>query len=113
MGCNLKAHMPLNGFIFKRKRQTGNRAVFVRPTWKSRLERNTGTKREVKKMLKSDLHYRMIGSDFTISAIAESLGISRYALYKKINGEIKWNQREIDILCSLLRIEEDEKGLFF
>lgn len=64
-------------------------------------------------MLKTDLHYRMIGSEFTISEIAERLGISRYALYKKISGDIAWKNKEISALCVLLDIDEDEKYIYF
>ena len=64
-------------------------------------------------MKRSNLHYRIIGSKYSMSEIAKMLHISRSALYKKVQGDISWKYNEIRTLCDLLEINEDEKYLYF
>lgn len=44
-------------------------------------------------------------SGLKISFIAEKLGISRTALYKKIEGLVPFNGPEIKIMCELLNLQ--------
>ncbi len=64
-------------------------------------------------MERTNLHYRIIGSKYSMIEIAKMLHISRAALYKKVQGEISWKHDEIRILCDLLEINEDEKCVYF
>lgn len=64
-------------------------------------------------MKRSNLHYRIIGSKYMMSEIAEMLHISRSALYKKVQGEISWKLNEKRTLCDLLEIDEDEEYRYF
>lgn len=47
--------------------------------------------------------------------IAETLGISYGSLRRKINGEVSFTQREIQMICDLLNIADLEKrdAIFF
>ena len=64
-------------------------------------------------MKKTNLYYKIVGSDYSMSEIAKMLHISRSALYKKIQGEISWKYNEIRILCDSLGISEDEEYVYF
>ena len=46
------------------------------------------------------------GSGLKLSFIAEKLGISRQALYKKIKGLAQFTGPEIKIMCKLLNLKE-------
>lgn len=54
-------------------------------------------------------------SGLRLGFIAEKLGISRQALYKKIKGLVSFNQNEIKMLCELLHITKWSviKAVFF
>ena len=64
-------------------------------------------------MKRNNLHYRIIGSKYSMLEIAKMLRISRSALYKKVQGEISWKHNEIRALCDLLGIYEDEEYMYF
>lgn len=44
-------------------------------------------------------------SGLKLSFIADQLGISRYALYKKIDGAVQFTGKEIKIMCKLLKLK--------
>ena len=44
-------------------------------------------------------------SGLKLSFIAEQLGISRFALYKKIDGVVQFTGKEIKIMCRLLKLK--------
>lgn len=44
-------------------------------------------------------------SGLKISFIAESIGVSRAALWKKLNNRSSFNQYEIERLCNILEIK--------
>lgn len=44
-------------------------------------------------------------SGLKLSFIAEKLGITRQALYKKINGRAQFTGPEIKIMCELLKLK--------
>lgn len=54
-------------------------------------------------------------SGLKLGYIAEQLGINRASLYNKLNGKSKFNQEEIKILCSLLKITslKEKEAIFF
>lgn len=48
------------------------------------------------------------GSGITISALANKMGISRAALYAKLNGERSFDQGEIMSLKTILHLGDDQ-----
>lgn len=53
-------------------------------------------------------------SGYKKAYIASQLGISRYALLLKINNESEFKAREIEMLCRVLGIgDEDRMAIFF
>ena len=54
-------------------------------------------------------------SGLKINFIAETVGISRAALYRKINNAVPFNQFEIEKLCSVLPIKtlKEKEAIFF
>ena len=54
-------------------------------------------------------------SGLKIGFIARVIGISRAALYRKINNESPFNQFEIEKLCSVLPIKtlREKEAIFF
>ena len=48
-------------------------------------------------------------SGLKLSSLAEKIGISRDALYRKINNKTAFNQYEIDDLCRVLGITSLKK----
>ena len=48
-----------------------------------------------------------------ISTIAEKMGITRQALYPKLRGEREFKASEIEKLCDILRLTDQEKSLIF
>ena len=54
-------------------------------------------------------------SGLKLTYIAERLGVSRYTLYRKINGLMDFTQHEITAMCELLGIKdlETKEAIFF
>ena len=54
-------------------------------------------------------------SGLKIGFIAQVVGISRAALYRKINNESPFNQFEIEKMCSVLPIKtlKEKEAIFF
>ena len=48
-----------------------------------------------------------------ISTIADKMGISRTTFYKKLNGERDFQVSEIESICGILRLTNDEKKHIF
>ena len=48
-----------------------------------------------------------------ISTIADKMGISRTTFYKKLNGERDFQVSEIESICDILRLTNDEKKHIF
>jgi predicted transcriptional regulator len=48
-----------------------------------------------------------------ITTIAEKIGISRQSLYLKLNGLRDFKVSEINSLCDILRLTNEEKSLIF
>lgn len=48
-----------------------------------------------------------------IKTIADKMGISRQTLYLKMNGEREFKTSEIEKLCGILRLTNDERSLIF
>ena len=61
------------------------------------------------------LKAKIKGSGLKIAYIAEQMGLSRYGLYLKINGENEFTVGEVQCLCNLLRIDslEEREDIFF
>lgn len=59
------------------------------------------------------LNDRIVLSRIPITAIAESMGISRQSLYHKMNGEREFKVSEVSKLCCILRLTNEEKALVF
>lgn len=61
------------------------------------------------------LEKRIKDSGLKLSFIAEKLGITRQALYRKIKGLVQFTGPEIKIICELLNMEEwaEIKPVFF
>lgn len=63
-----------------------------------------------------DLEYlngRIALSKIPITAIAESMAISRQSLYLKMKGEREFKTSEVSKLCDILRLTDEEKTLVF
>lgn len=52
-------------------------------------------------------------SGYKLSFIASKLGITRYSLSKKLNGETEFKRSEIERLCNFLNIRQSEIARFF
>lgn len=63
------------------------------------------------KLLKSKIE----GSGLKLCFIADKVGITRQALYKKINGQVPFNQFEIERMCAALDVKTltEKEALFF
>ena len=48
-----------------------------------------------------------------ITTIAKKMGISRQSFYEKIRGNREFRASEIEKLCSILRLTNDEKAFIF
>lgn len=60
------------------------------------------------------LEERIDKSGYKKSYIAKQIGISAYALSKKINNETEFKASEINILCDILKIDtKDRMAIFF
>lgn len=59
------------------------------------------------------LNGRIAMSKIPITAIAESMAISRQSLYLKMKGEREFKTSEVAKLCEILRLTEEEKSLVF
>lgn len=59
------------------------------------------------------LNGRIAMSKIPITAIAESMTISRQSLYLKMKGEREFKTSEVAKLCEILRLTEEEKSLVF
>lgn len=61
------------------------------------------------------LKERIESSGLKLNFIAQAIGLSRYALYKKVNNQSAFNQYEIEDLCKLLQITSlrDKEAIFF
>ena len=52
-------------------------------------------------------------SRIPITAIAEEMGLSRQSLYLKMKGERDFKTSEVEKLCEVLRLTDDERLLIF
>lgn len=59
------------------------------------------------------LNDRISLSKIPITAIAESMAISRQSLYLKMKGEREFKTSEVTKLCNILRLTDEEKKLVF
>ena len=59
------------------------------------------------------LNDRIALSRIPITALAEQMGISRQSLYLKMKGEREFKTSEVEKLCSILRLTEEERTLVF
>ena len=59
------------------------------------------------------LNDRISSIGIPIKTIAERMGISRQALYHKINGEREFKTSEVYKLCDILRLTNEEKTIVF
>ena len=48
-----------------------------------------------------------------ITTIAEKMGISRQTFYLKISGQREFKASEIEKICDILRLTDDEKSSIF
>ena len=48
-----------------------------------------------------------------ITTIAEKMGISRQTFYLKMSGQRKFKASEIEKICDILRLTDDEKSSIF
>lgn len=63
-------------------------------------------------MDKLKLEYEMKRKGISVNALCSSLGISRSAYYRKINGTSEFTQSEIQMIIDLLELESP-MGIFF
>lgn len=61
------------------------------------------------------LNEKIAESGLKLSFIADQMGISRSALWKKINNKSPFNQYEIEKLCKILKITKlsEKNDIFF
>lgn len=59
------------------------------------------------------LNDRIKLSRIPISAIAEGIGLSRQSLYQKMNGKREFKSSEVNKICEMLRLTNEEKMLVF
>lgn len=56
----------------------------------------------------------MLDKKMSSNELAEKLGISRSALYKKLEGKLEFTRKEIEILIKLFEIDEKRAvSIFF
>ena len=60
----------------------------------------------------AELEQKIADSGLKIDFIADSLGISRQALWEKRKNKQPFNAREIVVLCKLLNITEPEEKVY-
>lgn len=58
-------------------------------------------------MKSNNLDNAIRSSGLKIDYIVEKLGISRQAFHKKRHGAIKFNDKEKQILCEILKVDND------
>ena len=49
-------------------------------------------------------------SHIKLTALAQAMGFSRQTLYSKMKGEVEFKPPEIDKLCIILRLTDEEKS---
>jgi hypothetical protein len=59
------------------------------------------------------LNDRILLSRIPITAIAESMGLSRQTLYHKMKGEREFKASEVVNICDILRLTNEERTLIF
>ena len=59
------------------------------------------------------LNDRILLSRIPITAIAESMGLSRQTLYHKMKGEREFKASEVVKICDILRLTNEERTLIF
>lgn len=59
------------------------------------------------------LNDRIVLSRIPITAIAESMGLSRQTLYHKMKGEREFKASEVVKICDILRLTNEERTLIF
>lgn len=59
------------------------------------------------------LHGRIIEKGLTIGAVADSIGISASTLGRKLRGVADMTLNEVEMLCDVLDIPQDELLSFF
>lgn len=60
---------------------------------------------------KKKLRIAMIEKDYTVSKLAEAIGVSESALYRKIRGDSEFTLSEMLEICRVL--DTKGKGIFF
>ncbi|MDA3732346.1 helix-turn-helix transcriptional regulator [Niameybacter massiliensis] len=62
----------------------------------------------------NELRAQMVRKGFKVERLAEKMGISRSALYRKIHGSSEFNREEIFKISNLLELQpEDVYNIFF
>lgn len=59
------------------------------------------------------LNDRIKLSRIPVSAIAEQIGLSRQSLYQKMKGKREFKSSEVNKICAVLRLTNEEKMLVF
>lgn len=59
------------------------------------------------------LNGRIALSKVPITAIAEKMGLSRQSLYLKMQGKRDFKISEVNKICKILRLTDEEKQLIF
>lgn len=59
------------------------------------------------------LNDRIALSRIPITALAEKMEISRQSLYLKMRGEREFKSSEVEKICEILRLTDEEKTLVF
>lgn len=59
------------------------------------------------------LNDRIALSCIPITALAEKMEISRQSLYMKMRGEREFKSSEVEKICEILRLTDEEKTLVF
>lgn len=60
---------------------------------------------------KKKLRIAMIEKDYTVAKLAEAIGVSESALYRKIRGDSEFTLSEMLAICRVL--DTKWKGIFF
>lgn len=60
---------------------------------------------------KKKLRIAMIEKDYTVAKLAEAIGVSESALYRKIRGDSEFTLSEMLAICRVL--DTKGKGIFF
>lgn len=61
----------------------------------------------------SNLKARIIVSDFTLQTVAETIGIARTTLDKKLNGESDFTLGEMRAITNMLDLKPEERDSLF